>query len=300
MLPKLAARNARHKNTWDHRIKPWLFMWIHVSEQSPSPHLVYFCAGNCSDVDATRQFGIGKDITCNSGPDFCLVLFHIRIRYPSFTPSYHSLSSLSSLSSSSSFYIPALTRPSMSMGKSTLSSKDGPGHSRLFEHGQDDIIGLERTPQASQPYAQPRQTQAHAHAQAQARTQAQAEARPYQPRSVLGALSISLYQSLSFSRSPSFERTRYIASTCTFIAIIYLRTLHCLFFGTGALSCAVLGKDYPFLFFFPFALVFFPSHATLPRPHLAVTLGFFLCLSFGVTRVGIGQEKRKQAASWKV
>ncbi|KAF8984878.1 hypothetical protein BGZ46_006677 [Entomortierella lignicola] len=63
-----------------------------------------------------------------------------------------------------------------------------------------------------------------------------------QPRSLLSALSISLYQSLSFSRSPSFERTRYIASTCTFIAIIYLRTLHCLFFGTGALSCAVLAK----------------------------------------------------------
>ncbi|KAF9570788.1 hypothetical protein EC968_001388 [Mortierella alpina] len=62
------------------------------------------------------------------------------------------------------------------------------------------------------------------------------------PGSVLGALSISLYQSLSFSRSPSFERTRYIASTCTFIAIIYLRTLHCLFFGTGALSCAVLAN----------------------------------------------------------
>ena len=63
-----------------------------------------------------------------------------------------------------------------------------------------------------------------------------------QPWSFISALSISLYQSLSFSRSPSFERTRYIASTCTFIAIIYLRTLHCLFFGTGALSCAVLGK----------------------------------------------------------
>ncbi|KAF9180936.1 hypothetical protein BGZ51_005794 [Haplosporangium sp. Z 767] len=61
-----------------------------------------------------------------------------------------------------------------------------------------------------------------------------------QPWALLGALSVSLYQSLSFSRSPSFERTRYIASTCTFIAIIYLRTLHCLFFGTGALSCAVL------------------------------------------------------------
>ncbi|KAF9094077.1 hypothetical protein BGX29_009687 [Mortierella sp. GBA35] len=63
-----------------------------------------------------------------------------------------------------------------------------------------------------------------------------------QPWSFISALSISLYQSLSFSRSPSFERTRYIASTCTFIAIIYLRTLHCLFFGTGALSCAVLAK----------------------------------------------------------
>lgn len=62
------------------------------------------------------------------------------------------------------------------------------------------------------------------------------------PRSVIGALSISLYESMSFSRSPSFERTRYIASTCTFIAIIYLRTLHCLFFGTGALSCAVLAQ----------------------------------------------------------
>ncbi|KAG0269988.1 hypothetical protein DFQ27_001249 [Actinomortierella ambigua] len=60
--------------------------------------------------------------------------------------------------------------------------------------------------------------------------------------SVLGALSISLYESMSFSRSPSFERTRYIVSTCTFITIIYLRTLHCLFFGTGALSCAVLAK----------------------------------------------------------
>ena len=64
-----------------------------------------------------------------------------------------------------------------------------------------------------------------------------------QPWSLLSALSISMYQSLSFSRSPSFERTRYIASTCTFIAIIYLRTLHCLFFGTGALSCAVLGES---------------------------------------------------------
>ncbi|KAG0319951.1 hypothetical protein BGZ99_004833 [Dissophora globulifera] len=53
---------------------------------------------------------------------------------------------------------------------------------------------------------------------------------------------MSLYESMSFSRSPSFERTRYIVSTCTFIAIIYLRTLHCLFFGTGALSCAVLAQ----------------------------------------------------------
>jgi hypothetical protein len=69
-----------------------------------------------------------------------------------------------------------------------------------------------------------------------------------QPWSLLSALSISMYQSLSFSRSPSFERTRYIVSTCTFIAIIYLRTLHCLFFGTGALSCAVLGESPPLLY----------------------------------------------------
>ncbi|KAG0226420.1 hypothetical protein BGW42_003654 [Actinomortierella wolfii] len=69
------------------------------------------------------------------------------------------------------------------------------------------------------------------------------DAPPRPPQgSVLGALSISLYESMSFSRSPSFERTRYIVSTCTFITIIYLRTLHCLFFGTGALSCAVLAK----------------------------------------------------------
>ncbi|GJJ68548.1 dolichyldiphosphatase [Entomortierella parvispora] len=84
------------------------------------------------------------------------------------------------------------------------------------------------------------------HAQAPAQTQEPAatvpQGRGQQPWSLLSALSISMYQSLSFSRSPSFERTRYIASTCTFIAIIYLRTLHCLFFGTGALSCAVLAK----------------------------------------------------------
>ncbi|KAK3843118.1 MAG: hypothetical protein J3R72DRAFT_441660 [Linnemannia gamsii] len=76
----------------------------------------------------------------------------------------------------------------------------------------------------------------------QRQQQEQQQRRQRQPWSFISALSISLYQSLSFSRSPSFERTRYIASTCTFIAIIYLRTLHCLFFGTGALSCAVLAK----------------------------------------------------------
>ncbi|KAK3810714.1 MAG: hypothetical protein JOS17DRAFT_763708 [Linnemannia elongata] len=76
----------------------------------------------------------------------------------------------------------------------------------------------------------------------QQQQQQQEQEHQRQPWSFISALSISLYQSLSFSRSPSFERTRYIASTCTFIAIIYLRTLHCLFFGTGALSCAVLAK----------------------------------------------------------
>lgn len=179
----------------------------------------------------------------------------------------------------------------MSTGKSTFSCKDGPGHSRLFEHGQDDIIGLEGTSQEPEPYTQPRQTLAHAHAQAQARAQAQAQARPYQPRSVLGALSISLYQSLSFSQSPSFERTRYIASTCTFIAIIYLRTLHCLFFGTGALSCAVLGKD---ISFFVLALVlFFPLSCNPPKITLPpFTSRPFHCLSFwGNKELALGKKK---------
>ncbi|KAG0343840.1 hypothetical protein BG004_004960 [Podila humilis] len=135
----------------------------------------------------------------------------------------------------------------MSAGQ-TLSSKDS--HTRLFEHGQEDPgqgqeerVADQDAYDTHQYHQQPRQYRRNDHLPHSGQLpQQQQQQEQVPPRSVLGALSISLYQSLSFSRSPSFERTRYIASTCTFIAIIYLRTLHCLFFGTGALSCAVLAK----------------------------------------------------------